>query len=86
MDINPIRTEQGNEAALARIDEVLGAKPGLPQGNEFEIRVTLVDAFEEVHYPMPVPNPIEAIKFRMEQASLKQEDLIGVIGPRGRVS
>ena len=84
MDIKPIRTERDNEAVLARINELWCAKPGTPEGDEFEILVTLVEAFEEVHYPMP--DPIEAIKFCMEQAGLKQEDLIDIIGPRGRVS
>ena len=86
MDIKPIRTEEDFDAALARIDELWGAKPDTPEGDEFDILVTLAETYDKEHYPIGPPDPIEAIKFRMEQANLKQEDLIGIIGPRGRVS
>jgi len=81
-----IKTETEYEEALARIDELFNAKPGTPEGDDFELLVTLVEIYEEEHFPIDLPDPIIAIRFRMEQAGLKQVDLVPYIGSRSRVS
>ena len=81
-----IKTEAEYEAALTRLDELLDAKPGTPEGDEFELWVTLVEIYEEEHFPIDLPDPVTAIRFRMEQAGLKQVDLVPYIGSRSRVS
>ena len=86
MQIRPIRTEQDHDEALARIDELMGAKLGTPEGDELDVLVTLVDAYEEKHFPMDPPDPIMAIQFRMEQQGLTRKDLEPMIGSRARVS
>lgn len=86
MQIKPIKTEADNEAALARIEQLFDAEPDTPEGDELEILATLVHAFEEEHYPIAPPDPIEAIKFRMEQQGLKDVDLVPYFGQRSRVS
>lgn len=67
MNIFPIRTQVDYDAALARIDTLMNAEQETPEGDELDILVTLVEAYEAKHYPMPICNPVEAIKFRMEQ-------------------
>ena len=81
-DIEPIRTEADYETALARIDELMGAEPGSPEGCELDVLVDLVDLFESRHEPMGYPGPVAAIEFRMEQAGLSPRDLIPFIGSR----
>ena len=81
-----IQTEAENEAALARLDEIFDAKPGTPDGDEVELLVALIEAYERVAYPIDLPDPIEAIRFRMEQAELREEDLIPFIGSASEVS
>jgi HTH-type transcriptional regulator/antitoxin HigA len=81
-----IKTHAEYEAALARLDELLGAVPGTVEGDEFELWVTLVEIYEEKHFPIDLPDPISAIRFRMEQAGLKQVDLVPYIGSPSRVS
>ena len=81
-----IKTETEYEAALARLDELFDAKPGTPKGDEFELWVTLVEIYEEEHFPIDLPDPITAIRFRMEQAGLRQVDLLPYIGSPSRVS
>ena len=81
-----IQTEAENEAALARLDEIFDAKPGTPDGDEVELLVALIEAYERVAYPIDLPNPIDAITFRMEQAELREEDLIPFIGSASKVS
>jgi len=71
---------------LARIDELMGAKFGTPEGDELDILATLVDAYEEKHFPMDAPDPVSAIQFRMEQQGLTRKDLEPMIGSRARVS
>ncbi|MTI29362.1 helix-turn-helix domain-containing protein [Xanthovirga aplysinae] len=85
MQINPIKTEKDYEAALKRIEEIFDAVEG-PEANELEILSLLVDNYENEHHPIEAPDPIEAIKIRMEEKHLKQKDLIGVIGSKGVVS
>jgi HTH-type transcriptional regulator / antitoxin HigA len=86
IQIRPIRTEGDHDAALARIDLLMGAKPGSAEGDELDVLVTLVDAYEAKHYSMDAPDPITAIQFRMEQQGLTRKDLEPMIGSRARVS
>ena len=86
MSIKPIKTERDNEEALARIEQLWDAQPNTPEGDELDVLVTLVQAFEEAHYPIEAPNPVEAIRFRMEQAGLEDADLVPYLGQRSRVS
>ena len=81
-----IKTRQEHAAALNRIEQLWDAKPGTPQADEFELLVHLVDQFESQHDPIDLPDPIQAIRFRMEQAGLKQKDLEPYIGSKGKVS
>jgi HTH-type transcriptional regulator/antitoxin HigA len=86
IQVHPIQTEQDHDRALARIDELMGAKFGTPEGDELDILATLVDAYETKHYPMDAPDPITAIQFRMEQQGLTRKDLEPMIGSGVRVS
>lgn len=85
MAIKPIRTEQDHERALRRIENLWGALPASPEGEELDVLATLVEAYEARHYPVDLPDPIEAIKFRLEQRGENYRALIGVIGQRTRV-
>ncbi|NCD13477.1 MAG: DNA-binding protein [Epsilonproteobacteria bacterium] len=86
MNIFPIRTEDDYDAVLKRIDQLMNAELGTPEGDELDILVTLVEAYEAKHYPIPACDPIEAIKFRMEQMGLEAKDLTSIIGSRSKVS
>ena len=86
MQIRPIRTEKDHDEALARIDELMSAKLGTAEGDELDVLVTLVDAYEEKHFPMDAPDPVTAIQFWMEQQGLTRKDLEPMIGSRARVS
>lgn len=86
IQIRPIRTEQDHDEALARIDELMSAKAGTPEGDELDVLATLVDAYESKHFPMDAPDPVTAIQFRMEQQGLTRKDLEPLIGSRARVS
>ena len=72
--------------ALSKIDNLMDAKPNTPQMDELEVLTTLVEAYEAQHYTIDAPDPIEAIKFRMEQEGLKQKDLVPIVGSKSRVS
>ena len=85
-DVEPIRTEADYEAALARIDELMDAEPGSPEGGELDVLVDLVDLHERRHEPMGYPDPEAAIEFRMEQAGLSPRDLVPFLGSRAKVS
>jgi HTH-type transcriptional regulator/antitoxin HigA len=85
-NLKPVRTEQDYEAALAEIERLWGAPAGTPEGDRLDILATLVDAYENEHYPMDPPDPVEAIKFRMEQQGLTRKDLEGILGSRTRVA
>ena len=86
MDIGPIKTEADYDEALAEISGLLDAPQGSPDGDRLEVLSILVDAYEDLHHPIDPPDPIEAIKFRMEQMGLTRKDLEPMIGGRGRVS
>ena len=85
MEIRPIRTEADYEAALRRIETLWGASVGTPDDDELDVLVTLTEAYEREHDPIDRPDPIEAIKFRLEQMGKDFRALIGVIGQRTRV-
>jgi HTH-type transcriptional regulator/antitoxin HigA len=86
MDVRPIKSEADYDAALAEIDRLFDAPAGSAEGDRLEVLTTLVEAYESAHHRMPLPDPIEAIKFRMEQAGLKQSDLVPAIGSKSHVS
>ena len=86
MEIKPIRTETEYEEALAQIDAIFDAQFGTPEGDLLELLTILVEAYEEEHYPISPPDPIEAIEFHMERLGLTRRDLEKYIGSRGRVS
>ena len=86
MNIRPIKTEEDYDAALTRIEELWGADPGTQEGDELDVLLVLVGAYEDEHHPVPPPSPIEAIRFVMEQKGLKNSDLIPYLGSRPRVS
>ena len=81
-----IKTDEEHQAALNRIDEIFDAAAGSEEGDELDLLVRLVEMYEGERYPIPLPDPILAIKFRMEQQNLKQRDLIPYIGSRSKVS
>jgi HTH-type transcriptional regulator / antitoxin HigA len=85
MKIKPVRTKADYERALREIERMWGAKEGTPQGNQLDVLATLVEAYERKHFPIDPPDPIEAIRFRLEQQGLDHRALIGVIGGRSRV-
>ena len=86
MDIKPIKTEADYEAGLKEIERLWGAAYGSPDGDKLDVLVTLVDAHEEKHYPIPPPDPIEAILHHMESQGLSRGDLAPYLGSRARVS
>lgn len=86
MNIKPIRSQEDLSAAFARVEKLWGAEMGSPEGDELEILALLIEKYEDEHYPMPPSDPIEAIKFRMDQQGLTPRDLEPFIGTSGRVS
>jgi len=88
MHIQPIRTEIDYEKALERIDTLMDLDPelGTPSSDELEILVLLVEKYEEKHWKIDIPDPIEAIKYRMQEMGLKQKDLIPLFGTKSKVS
>ena len=86
MHIHPIRTETDHDSAVARIAELIQAKPYTPEGEELDILATLVDAYKAKHHAIAAPDPIAAIEFRMEQQGLTRKNLEPLIGSRARVS
>ena len=86
IEVKPIRTKRDHEAALKEIERLWGAKTGTPEGDRLDVLATLVDAYEAEHYPMDPPDPIDAIKFRMEQQGLTRRDLEEIIGTRTRIA
>lgn len=86
MTIRPIRNASDHESALKRVEALMMAKAGTDQGDELEVLTTLVDAYESRHFPIESPDPVEAIRFRMEQLGLERKDLEPFIGSRARVS
>jgi len=85
MEIRPIKTETDYRTTLKEIESCMSAEADTPEGDYLDVLVTLVEAYERVHYPIDFPDPIEAIKFRMEQQGLTVDDLVPVIGRKNRV-
>lgn len=85
MEIKPIRTDEDHEAALREIQQLWNAPEGSPEEDRLNVLATLVEAYEEQHFPIDLPDPIEAIKFRLEQLGEDAKALIGIIGSRTRV-
>ena len=85
MNIKPLKTKTDYKAALKEIDSLMRAKPGTPAGDRLDVMVTLVHAYEAKHYPLDLPDPVEAIKFTMEQKGLTVKDLEPMIGRSNRV-
>lgn len=86
MEIHPVKTESDYEAALEDIDQLWGSPEGTVQGDRLDVLLILVESYETRHHPIGPPDPIEAIKFRMEQMNLTRKDIEPLIGSRGRVS
>lgn len=86
MDIRPIKTEKDYNNAIERIERLWGAKKDTQEGDELDLLVTLVEAYEMKHYPIAPPDPIDAIKFRMEQMGMTHSDMIQYLGSQSRVS
>ena len=85
MQIKPIKTDADHTSALREIERLWGTDERTSEGDRLEVLTTLVEAYEQAHFPMDAPDPIEAIKFRLEQQGADQKALIGVIGNRTRV-
>lgn len=81
-----IKTERDHQHALARVNELFAAAPGTPEGDELELWLLLIEKYEEEKFPIDLPDPVEAIRFRMDQANLKQKDLVPMIGSKSKVS
>jgi HTH-type transcriptional regulator / antitoxin HigA len=86
MEIRPIKTEQDYNTSIRRIEVLWGAKKDTPQGDELDLLVTIVESYEMKHYPIAPPDPVDAIKFRMEQMDMTKADLVQYIGSQSRVS
>lgn len=86
MNIKPIKTEKDYEVAIKRLEKIFDASAKSKEGDEAEILSMLIDNYENQHYPIEPPDPIEAIKIRMEEMNIKQKDLVGIIGGKSRVS
>lgn len=85
MQIRPIRTQRDYEEALREIECLWGADEGTSEGDRLDVLTTLVEAYEDKHFPIDMPDPIEAIRFRLEQQGLDHHALLGVLGGRSRV-
>ncbi len=86
MDIKPIKTEHDYKDALKRLEAIFDSAPNTIEGDELEILGVLIDNYEKIHFPIDLPDPIEAIKFRMEQLDYSNQDLAKIIGLKSRVS
>ncbi len=86
MNLKPIKTKVDYQEALERLEVIFDAPTDSKEGDEAEILSLLIENYENIHYPIEAPDPIEAIKIRMEELNLRQKDLVGVIGGESRVS
>lgn len=85
MNIKPIRNAKDHARALREIEALWeGVRPGTPDGDRFEVLSTLIDAYERTAFAIPPPNPIEAIRFRLEQGAVSDRDLVAIFGSRAR--
>jgi HTH-type transcriptional regulator/antitoxin HigA len=86
MDIRSIKTENDYKAALEEVEHLFNAAPNSPEGDRLEVLTTLIEAYEEKHYSIPLPDPVEAILFYIESRGLSRRELEPFIGSRARVS
>lgn len=86
MTIKPIKTKKDYQSALERLEKIFDAKKGSTEGDELEVLSILIEKYEDEHFPIGFPDPIEAIKFRMEQLGYNQTDLAKVVGLKSRAS
>ena len=86
MELKPIKTDQDYRDALERLEIIFDAPINTKEGDEAEILSLLIENYENEHYPIEAPDPIEAIKIRMEELNMRQKDLVGIIGGKSRVS
>jgi len=86
LNIQPIKTEDDYLSTMRRIEEIFDAEPNTPEGDELDVLTTLVEAYETRKFVIETPDPVEAIKFRMEQLGLADADLVPFLGQRSRVS
>lgn len=86
MTIKPIKTPNDYQDALKRLESIFDAQPNTKEGDELEVLGVLIDNYEKINYPVELPDPIEAIKFRMEQLNYTNHDLAQIIGLKSRVS
>jgi HTH-type transcriptional regulator/antitoxin HigA len=85
MDVKPIKNEEDYRATLREIESLMTAEPGTPEGEKLDVLVTLVEAYERKHFPLDLPDPVEAIKFAMDQRGLTVKDLEPMVGRSNRV-
>jgi HTH-type transcriptional regulator/antitoxin HigA len=85
MNVTPIKTKRDYARALKQVEALMGAERGTPEGDRLDVLVTLVEAWEAKHYPIDLPDPVEAIKYHMETRGLEPKDLVPFIGSRNRV-
>jgi HTH-type transcriptional regulator/antitoxin HigA len=86
MRLKPIKTQEDYQNALVRLEEIFDAPENSPEGDEAEILSLIIENYENEHYPIEAPDPIEAIKIRMQELNMRQQDLVGLIGGKSRVS
>jgi HTH-type transcriptional regulator/antitoxin HigA len=86
MMIKPVKTKKDYQAAMQRLAAIFDSRPGTPEGDELEVLSILIEKYENEHFPIGMPDPIEAIRFRMEQLGYSQADLAKVVGLKSRVS
>ena len=86
MNIHPIKSETDYEQTLSEVEKLWGAKEDTDEGDRLDVLLILIENYESKHHPIDPPDPIDAIRFRMEQMNLSRKDLEGIIGSRGRVS
>jgi HTH-type transcriptional regulator/antitoxin HigA len=86
MDIKLIKTEEDYQIALEKLDKIFDAAEGTPDSDQADILALLIDDYENIHYPIEAPDPIEAIKIRMEEMQLKQKDIAAALGGKNRAS
>ena len=86
MTVKPIKTEKDYQQALARLEVIFNSKKDTPEGDELEILTILIEKYENEHFPIDFPDPIEAIKFRMEQLGYNQAELAEIVGLKSRAS
>lgn len=86
MNLKPIKTEKDYRNSLERLEVIFDAPVDTKEGDEAEILALMIENYENEHYPIEAPDPIEAIKIRMEELNIRQKDLVGIIGGKSRVS